>query len=164
LVVGISGQEIEEFGVEPLINGGVDLVLAVAAKEGTAKGSDSGLGKLKEPSRVDNDIAQGIALAAKDVVGVVSHGGDALVVGELDNLGLLDFGCFLGISELAAGLVMDAFGCFELAIGLLGRDLGLDGGSLDTSDFGGVRVCRGHGRRRSKKEELGAREQGKGRR
>jgi len=64
----------------------------------------------KEPSWIDNNIEQGVAFAAKDVVGVVSHGGDALVVGELDNLGLLDFGCFLGVSELAAGLVMDAFG------------------------------------------------------
>jgi len=48
--VDISGQEVEEFGVEPMINGGVDLVLAVMAREGTAKGSDSSLGKLKEPS------------------------------------------------------------------------------------------------------------------
>jgi len=145
LVVGVSGQDIKELGVEPLINGSVDLVLAVAAREGTTKGSDSGLGKLKKPSWGDNDIVQGIAFAAKDVVGVVSHGGNALVVGELDNLGLLNFGCFLGISELAAGLVMDTFGRFELAIGLLGRDLGLGGGSLETSSFGSVRIGRGHG-------------------
>ena len=163
LVVGVSRQDIEELGVEPLVNGSVDLVLAVAAREGTAKGSDSGLGKLKETGWVDNDIAKGVAFAAEDVVGVVSHGGDALVVGELDNLGLLDFGCFLGVRELAAGLVMDAFGSFELAIGLLGRDLGLGGGSLDTSNFGSVGVGVGHGQRRSKKEELGARERGKGR-
>jgi len=75
-VVGISGQNIKEFGVEPLINGSVDLVLAVAAREGTTKGSDSGLGKLKEPSLVDNNIAQGVAFAAEDVIGVVSHGGE----------------------------------------------------------------------------------------
>jgi len=161
LVVGISGQEIEEFGVEPLINGSVDLVLVATAREGTAKGSDNSMGKLKKPSLVDDDIEQGVAIAAKDVVGVVSHGSDALVVGELDNLGLLDFGCFLGISELAAGLVMGAFGSFELAISLLGRSLGLGGGSLETGGFGSVRVGGGHGRRRCKKEELGAREQGK---
>ena len=116
LVVGVSRQDIKELGVEPLVNGSGDLVLAVAAREGTAHGSDGGLCKLKETSWVDNDIAKGIAFAAEDVVGVVSHGGDALVVGELDNLGLLDFGCFLGVRELAAGLVMDAFGGFELAI------------------------------------------------
>jgi len=160
LVVGISRQDIEELGVEPVVNGSIDLVLAAFAREGIAKGSDSGLGKLKETCWGNNDIAKGVAFAAKAVVGVVSHGGDALVVGELDNLGLLDFGCFLGISELAAGLVMDAFGSFELAIGLLGRDLGLGGGSLDTSDFGSVGVGGGHGRRRSEKEELGARERG----
>jgi len=66
-VEGISGQEIEEFGVEPMINGSVDLTLAVTTREGTAKGSDSSLGKMKEPSLVDNDIEQGIAFAAKDV-------------------------------------------------------------------------------------------------
>ena len=162
MVVGISGQEIEEFGVEPLINSGVDFVLAVAAREGTTKGGDSHLGKLEEPSWVDNDIEQGIALATKDVVGVISHGRDALVVGELDNLGFLDFGCFLGVRELAAGLVMDTFGSFELAIGLLGRDLGLGGGSLETGGLGSVGVGGGHGRRRGKKEELGGREQGRG--
>jgi len=145
VVVGISRQDIEELGVEPLDNGSVDLVLAVFAREGTAKGSDRGLGKLKETGWGDNDIAKGVAFAAEDVVGVVSHGGDALVVGELDNLGLLDFGCFLGMGELAAGLVMGAFGSFELAIGLLGRGLGLGGGSLDTNDFGSVGVGGGHG-------------------
>jgi len=131
--------------VEPLINGRVDFVLAVTAREGTAKGGDGSLGKLKEPGLANSDIEQGVVFAAKDVVGVVSHGGDALVVGELDNLGLLNFGCFLCISELAAGLVMDAFGSFELAIGLLGRDLGLGGGSLETGSFGSVRIGGGHG-------------------
>jgi len=57
LVVGISRQDIEELGVEPMVNGSVDLVLAVAAQEGAAKGGDGSLGKLKEPSWVDNDIA-----------------------------------------------------------------------------------------------------------
>ena len=146
MIMGVSRQDIEELGMEPLVNGSVDLVLAVAAREGTAKGSDSGLGKLKETSWGDNDIAKGVAFAAEDVVGVVSHGGDALVVGELDNLGLLDFGCFLGISELAAGLGMGAFGSFELAISLLGRGLGLGGGSLETGGFGSMRVGGGHGR------------------
>ena len=115
------------------------------------------MGKPKEPGLVDKNIddGQGIAFVAEDVVGVVSHGGDALVVGKLDNLGLLDFGCFLGVRELAAGLVMDAFGGFELAIGLLGRDLGLGGGSLETGGLGSVGVGGGHGRRRGKKEELG---------
>jgi len=145
LVAGISGQEIEEFGVEPLINGSVDLVLAATAPEGTTEGSDSSLGKLEEPSWIDNDIEQGVAFATKDVVGAVSHGGDALVVGELDNLGLLDFGCFLGAREFAAGLVMDAFGSFELASGLLGRDLGLGGRGLETGGFGSTGVGWGHG-------------------
>ena len=162
LVVGVSRQDIEELGVEPLVDGSVDLVLAIASRESTAEGSDSGLGKLKETGWVDNDIAKGVAFAAEDVVGVVNHGGDALVVGKLDNLGLLDFGCFLGVRELAAGLVMDAFGGFELAIGLLGRDLGLGGGSLETGGLGSVGVGGGHGRRRGKKEELGGREQGRG--
>ena len=144
--MGVSRQDIEELGMEPLVNGSVDLVLAVAAREGTAKGSDSGLGKLKETSWGDNDIAKGVAFAAEDVVGVVSHGGDALVMGELDNLGLLNFGCFLGISELAAGLGMGAFGSFELAISLLGRGLGLGGGSLETGGFGSMGVGGGHGR------------------
>jgi len=84
-------------------------------------------------------------------------------MGELDILGFLDFGCFLGTSELAAGLVMGAFGSFELDIGLLGRGLGLGGGSLETGGFGGVGVGRGHGQRRSGKEELYARDQGEGR-
>ena len=146
MIMGVSRQDIEELGMEPLVNGSVDLVLAVAAREGTAKGSDSGLGKLKETSWGDNDIAKGVAFAAEDVVGVVSHGGDALVMGELDNLGLLNFGCFLGISELAAGLGMGAFGSFELAISLLGRGLGLGGGSLETGGFGSMGVGGGHGR------------------
>jgi len=68
-----------------------------------------------------------------------------LVMGELDNLGLLDFGCFLGIGELAAGLVMGAFGSFGLVIGLLGRGLGLGGGSLETGGFCSVGVGGGHG-------------------
>jgi len=153
--VGISGQDIEEFGVEPLIIGSVDLILAATAREGTTKGSDSSLGKLKEPSLVDNDIEQGIAFAPKDVVSVVSHGGDALVMGELGNLGLLDFGCFLGISELAAGLVMGALGSFEIDGGLLCRGLGLGGGSLETGSSGSAGVGGGHGRRRSKKETGG---------
>jgi len=112
---------------------------------------------------VDNDIEQGLAFAAKDVVSVVSHGGDALVVGELDSLGLLDFGCFFGISELAAGLVMGALGNFELDGGLLGRGLDLGGGSLETGGSGSVRVGGGHGRSRSKKEAggKGAREKRK---
>jgi len=161
LVVDVSGQDIKEFGVEPLIDGSVDLILPVAAQEGTAKGGDGSLGKLKEPSLVDNNIEQGVAFAAKDVVGVVSHGGDVLVMGELDNLGLLDFGCFLGVRELAAGLVMDAFGSFELAIGFLGGDLGLGGGSLETGGSGSVRIGRGHGQRRCTKEELGQGNKGK---
>jgi len=98
--------------------------------------------------------------AAKDVVGIVSHGGDALVMGELDNLGLLDFGCFLGARELATSLVMGALGGFELDVGLLGRGLSLSGGSLETSGFGSVGVGGGHGQRRSGKEELCAKEQG----
>ena len=61
LVVGVSRQDIEELGVEPLVNGSVDLVLAVAAREGTMKGGDSHLGKLEEPGWVDNDIEQGVA-------------------------------------------------------------------------------------------------------
>jgi len=73
LVVGISRQDIEELGVEPMVNGSIDLVLAVAAREGTAGGSDSSLGELKETSWRDDDIAEGIALAAKDVVGMVRH-------------------------------------------------------------------------------------------
>jgi len=68
------------------------------------------------------------------------------------------FDCFLGIGELAAGLVMGAFGSFELAIGLLGRGLGLGGGSLETGGLGSVGIGGGHGRGRGKKEELGARE------
>jgi len=155
LVVGVGRQDIEEFGVEPMVNGSVDLILAVAAREGTAKGSGSGLGKLKETDWVDNDIAKGVAFATEEVVGMVSHGGDALVVGKLDDLGLLEFGCFLGVRELAAGLGMHAFGGFELEIGLLGRELGLGGGSLETGCLGSVGVGGGHGRRRGKKEELG---------
>jgi len=155
LVVGVSRQDIEELGVEPVVNGSVDLVLATFAREGTAKGSDSGLGKRKETGWVDNNIAKGVAFATEEVVGVVSHGGNALVVGKLDDLGLLDFGCFLGVRELAAGLGMYAFGGFELAIGLLGRELGLGGGSLETGCLGSVGVGGGHGRRRGKKEELG---------
>ena len=31
LVVGVSRQDIEEFGVEPLVDGSIDLVLAIAA-------------------------------------------------------------------------------------------------------------------------------------
>jgi len=49
------------------------------------------LGKLKETGWGDNGIAKGVAFATEDVVSVVSHGGDALDVGELDNLGFLDF-------------------------------------------------------------------------
>jgi len=92
LVVGISRQEIKEFGVEPMINGSVDFVLATTTQEGAAKGSDRSLGELKELSLVNNDIEQDIAFAAEDVIGVISHGGDALIVSEVDNLGLLDFG------------------------------------------------------------------------
>jgi len=141
--------------VEPLVNGSIDLVLAVSTREGATKGSDSGLSKLKEPGLVDHVIGQGVAFAAKGVVGVVSHGGDALVVGELDNLGLLDFGSCLGISELAAGLVMGALDSFEFDVGLLGRDLGLGGGSLETGGSGGMRVGGGHGQSRSKEETGG---------
>jgi len=66
-------------------------------------------------------------------------------MGEFDHLSLLDFGCFLGVGELATGLGMDAFGSLELAIGLLGRDLGLGGGSLETGGLSGVGVGGGHG-------------------
>jgi len=145
LVVGVSRQKIEELGVEPMVNGIIDLVLAATTQKGAAKGGDGSLGKLKEPGLVGNDIEQGVAFVAKDVVSVVSHGGDALVTSELDNLSLLDFGCFIGISELVTSLVMGALGSFELEIGLLGRGLGLGGGSLETGGFGRVGVGGGHG-------------------
>jgi len=73
LVVGINRQDIEKLGVEPMVNGSIDLVLAVAAREGTAEGSDSSLGELKETSWRNDDIAEGIALTTEDVVGVVRH-------------------------------------------------------------------------------------------
>jgi len=113
---------------------------------------------------VNNDIEQGVAFAAKDVVSVVSHGGDALVASELDNLGLLDFGCFLGISELATSLVMGTLGGFELEIGLLGRALGLGGGSLESGGYSSVGIGGGHGLGRSEKEELCTRERERRRR
>jgi len=91
LVASINRQKVKKLGVEPMVDGFIDLILAAAAREGTMKGRHRGLGKLEEPSLVDDDIGQGVAFAAEDVVGVASHGGDALVVGELDNLGLLDF-------------------------------------------------------------------------
>jgi len=130
-----------------MIDGVIDLALVITIREGAAKGGDGSLGKPKEPGLVDKNIddGQGIAFVANDVVGVVSHGGDALVVGKLDNLGLLGFGCFLGNRELAAGLVMGALGGFDLEISLLGRGLGLGGGSLESGSFGSVGVGGGHG-------------------
>jgi len=144
-VVGISRQDIKELGVEPMVDGIIDLVLVITTQEGAAKGDAGSLGKLKEPSLVNNDIEQGVAFAAKDVVSIVSHGSNVLVVSELDNLSLLGFGCFLGVRELATGLVMGALGSFELEVGLLGRGLGLGGRSLESGGFGSGGVGGGHG-------------------
>jgi len=68
-----------------------------------------------------------------------------LVATELDNFGLLGFGCFLGLRELVTSLVMGALGGFELEVGLLGKSLGLGSGSLETGSFGSVGVGGGHG-------------------
>jgi len=155
LVVGSSRQKVKKLGVEPMINGLVDLGLAITSREGTTKGGDGGLGKLKESGLINNDIERGVWFGAKDVVGVVSHGGDTLVASELDKLVLLDFGFFLGIRELAASLVMGTLGSFEPDFGLLDRGLGLGGGSLESGSFGSVRVGWGHGQRRNEKETGG---------
>jgi len=87
LVVCISGEKIKELGVEPMVNGIVDLVLAVATREGATKRGDSDWGKMKELSLVDNDVKQGVALATEDVVSTINHGGDALVMAERAHLG-----------------------------------------------------------------------------
>ena len=151
LVAGIR-QKIEELGAEPMVDGIIDLVRAVTTQEGTAKGGDGNLGQVKEPGLVDNNIEHGVAFVAKEVASTVTHGGDALVMSELDNLSLLDFDCFLGASELATSLIMGALGAFELDVSLLGRGLGLGGGSLESGGFGSLGVGGGHGRRRSQKE------------
>jgi len=137
-------------------------LLAIATREGATKGGDSGLGKMKELSLVDNDVVQGVALATKDVVSAQDHGEDALLMGERVHLGLLSFGCFLGVVELATGLGMGVLGGFELEIGLLDRGLGLGDGGLECGDLSNVRVGGGHGRRRSKKGKLDTDEQKKG--
>jgi len=50
LVVGISGQKIKELGVEPMVDGIIDLILAITTQEGAAKRGHRSLGKLKEPA------------------------------------------------------------------------------------------------------------------
>jgi len=151
LVVGISGEKIKELCVEPMVDGIIDLILVVATQEGATKRGDSDLGKMKELSLVNDDIEQGVALATEEVVSVLHHGGDALVMRERVHLGLLGFGCFLGVVELATGLGMGMLGGVELELGLLDRGLGLGGGSLECGGLSNVRVGGGHGGRRSEK-------------
>jgi len=78
------------------------------------------------------------------------------------HLSLVGFDCFLGIVELATGLVMGALGGLELELGFLDRGLGLGGGCLECGGLGHVGVSGGHGRRRrSEKEKLNKEERKK---
>jgi len=58
LVVGTSGGGGKKLGVEPLVDGLVDLVLAITTRESTTEGGDGCLGGLETLSLVDNGVVQ----------------------------------------------------------------------------------------------------------
>ena len=152
LVASIHWQKVKQMSVDPLCNDIIELNLVVATRECAAEGDNNVFGEAKESGLISKNIdnGQGIAIAAKEVVSVVDHRGEALF--------LLYFGCFLGVKELAAGLSMGTFGGIDLAGSLLGGRFGLGCGSLESGGFGSLGVGRGHGQGRSKERELVAKE------
>ena len=131
LVVGISGEEVKKLDVEPLVDSLVDLVLAIATQEGATEGGDGCLGDLEALGLINKGVVRGAELGTEGVGGVQDHGSDALLMVERMHLSLVGFDCFLGILELATGLVMGALGGLELELGFLDRGLGLGGGCLE---------------------------------